>query len=32
MTNDSFEDIALVRNPEVWSGTGENILRRYMLK
>lgn len=32
MTNDSFEDIALVRNPEIWSGTGENILRRYMLK
>ncbi len=32
MTNDSFEDIALVRNPKVWSGTGENILRRYMLK
>jgi hypothetical protein len=32
MTNDSFEDIALVRSPEVWSGTGENILRRYMLK
>lgn len=32
MTNASFEDIALVRNPEIWSGTGENILRRYMLK
>ena len=32
MTNNSFEDIAMVRNPEVWSGTGENILRRYMFK
>lgn len=32
MTNESFKDIALVRNPEVWSGTGENILRRYILK
>ena len=32
MTNASFEDIAFVRNPQKWSGTGENILRRYLLK
>jgi hypothetical protein len=32
MTNDSFKDIAMVRDPEIWSGTGENILRRYMFK
>ena len=24
----SFEDIAMVRNPEVWSGTGENIFKK----
>jgi hypothetical protein len=32
MTNASFSDIALVRDPKVWSGTGENILRRNMFK
>lgn len=29
MTKSSFQDIAMVRNPEKWSGTGENILRRH---
>lgn len=28
MTKASFKDIAIVRDPKVWSGTGENILRR----
>ena len=28
MTKASFKDIAVIRNPEIWSGTGENILRR----
>lgn len=32
MTNASFKDIALVRNPKIWSGTGENILRRNIFK
>lgn len=32
MTNNSFKDIALVRDPKVWSGTGENILRRNIMK
>jgi hypothetical protein len=32
MTNDSIADIAMVRNPSMWSGTGENILRRLSFK
>ena len=32
MTNASFKDIALVRDPKIWSGTGENILRRNIFK
>lgn len=32
MTNASFKDIAIVRDPKVWSGTGENILRRNSFK
>ena len=32
LTNASFKDIALVRNPKIWSGTGENILRRNIFK
>lgn len=32
MTNASFQDIALVRDPKIWSGTGENILRRNIFK
>lgn len=32
MTEASDEDIAFVRDPKKWSGTGENILRRHKLK
>lgn len=32
MTNASFKDIALVRQCEYITGTGENILRRYLMK
>lgn len=32
MTNDSFKDIAVVRDPTIYSGTGENILRRFCMK
>lgn len=32
MTNDSTEDIAFIRDHTKWSGTGTNILRRYLLK
>lgn len=32
MTENSFEDIALVRSENVLSGTAKNILRRYKLK
>ena len=32
MTENSFEDIALVRDENVLSGTAKNILRRYKLK
>ena len=32
MTNNSNVDIAFVRDPKKWSGTGENILRRHMLR
>jgi hypothetical protein len=32
MTNNSFEDIAFVRDCNKLSGTGQNILRRYLLK
>jgi hypothetical protein len=32
MTNSSFKDIALVRQCEYITGTGENILRRYLMK
>ena len=32
MTIASNKDIAFVRDPKKWSGTGENILRRHMLK
>lgn len=31
MTRDSDIDIAFVRNHNKWSGTGANILRRYLL-
>lgn len=32
MTNDSHDDLAFVRDNTKMSGTGQNILRRYMLK
>ena len=32
MTENSFEDIALVRDENKLSGTGKNILRRYKLR
>lgn len=32
MTMNSNKDIAFVRDPKKWSGTGENILRRHKLK
>ena len=32
MTKASFKDIAVVRDPEIMSGTGENILRRNTFK
>ena len=32
MTNASFKDIALVKQCEYITGTGENILRRYLMK
>lgn len=32
MTEASDKDIAFVRDPKKWSGTGENILRRHKLK
>ena len=32
MTENSFEDIAFVRSSDKLSGTGQNILRRYLLK
>lgn len=32
MTNDSDEDIAYITDETKWSGTGQNILRRYKMK
>ena len=32
MTLNSDKDIAFVRDPKKWSGTGQNILRRHKLK
>lgn len=32
MTNNSFKDIAFVRDNTKWSGTAQNILRRFLLK